>query len=220
MFQDSGVCERPKVLYNAQTKKFVIWMHLDANNYTVAMAGVAVSDSPTGIFRFLGYKRPINYDYGYSKEQRVPGIDSREKELGNTFRDMALFQDDDGKGYLIHSSEELASLYVVRLNSEFTDIELPSVQGKTWERILLGTFSKAPAPFKYRGKYYLMASGTSGWDPNAAKLAVSENIYGPWKSLGNPCEGKESETTFRSQSTFVLPAPGKTDGSFKYMGDR
>lgn len=220
MFQDSGVCERPKVLYNAKTKKYVMWMHLDANQYTVAMAGVAVSDSPAGIFKFLGYKRPINYDYGYLKEQRVPGTDSKEKELGNTFRDMALFQDDDGKAYVIYSSEELATLYVAKLNNEFTDIAQPAIKEKTWERILVGTFSEAPAPFKFKGKYYLIASATSGWDPNAAKLAVSDSIFGPWKSLGNPAVGKESETTFRSQSTYVLPAPGKTDGSFIYMGDR
>jgi hypothetical protein len=220
MFRDSGVCERPKVIFNAKTGKYVMWMHLDANQYTVAMAGVAVSDSPAGKFSFRGYKRPISYDYGYKKEQRVPGIDSREKELGNTFRDMALFLDDDKKAYLIYSSEELASLYCVRLNDEYTDIQKPVVKGKSWERMIVNEFYEAPAPFKYKGKYYLLASGTSGWDPNPAKMATADNIFGPWKLFGNPCLGPESETTFRSQSTFVLPAPGKKDGSFIYMGDR
>jgi len=220
MFRDSGVCERPKVIFNAKTGKYVMWMHLDANQYTVAMSGVAISDSPTGRFSFLGYKRPIAFDYGYKKEQRVPGFDSREKELGNTFRDMALFLDDDGKAYIIYSSEELASLYCVRLNDEFTDIQQPALKGESWERIIVNEFYEAPAPFKYKGKYYLLASGTSGWDPNPAKLAVSENIFGPWKLLGNPCLGPDSETTFLSQSTYVLPAPGKDNGSFVYMGDR
>jgi hypothetical protein len=39
--------------------------------------------------------------------------------------------------------------------------------------------------------------------------------------LGNPCRGTEAEnaTTFESQSTFVLPVPGRP-GEFIYMGDR
>ncbi|MEI8114699.1 MAG: NPCBM/NEW2 domain-containing protein [Bacteroidia bacterium] len=220
MFQDSGVCERPKVLYNAKTHKYVMWMHLDANQYTVATAGVAVSDSPSGKFKFLGSQRPINYDYGYKKEQRVPGFDSREKELGNTFRDMALFQDDDGKAYLIYSSEELVTLYCVQLNESYTDIERPLAKGKTWERIFVNQTREAPAPFKFNGKYYLFTSGTSGWDPNPAQLAVADHLFGPWKTIGNPCIGAESLTTFGSQSTYVLPAPGKPSGSFIYMGDR
>jgi hypothetical protein len=219
MFRDSGVCERPKVLYNAKTRKYVMWMHLDANHYTTAMAGVAVADSPTGKFSFLKAKRPVFYDYGY-KLDRVQGIDPKEKELGNGFRDMALFQDDDNKAYLIYSSEELATLYVVLLNDDFTDILYPSIKGKTWDRILINTYSEAPAPFKYKNKYYLVASGTSGWDPNPAKLAVAETIFGPWKLLGNPCVGIDSETTFRSQSTYILPAPGKPADNFIYMGDR
>jgi len=220
MFQDSGVCERPKVLYNSKTNKYVMWMHLDAKQYTVATAGVAVSDSPTGKFKFLGSQRPVTYDYGYKKEQRVPGIDSREKELGNTFRDMALFRDEDGKAYLIYSSEELVTLYCVQLNDSFTDIERPLVKGITWERILVNQTREAPAPFKYNGKYYLISSGTSGWDPNPAQIAVADHIFGPWKTIGNPCMGAESNTTFGSQSTYVLPAPGKPAGSFIYMGDR
>ncbi len=219
-FQDSGVCERPKVLYNSKTKKFIMWFHLDANQYTVAMAGVAVADSANGKFTFLGYKRPVQYDYGYKKEQRVPGTNSHEKEWGNTFRDMALFLDDDGRAYIIYSSEELATLYCVRLNDEFTDIEMPAIKGKTWQRIVENKFREAPAPFKHNGKYYIISSGTSGWDPNQSEIAVADHIFGPWKTIGNPCMGAESETTFRSQSTFILPVPGKAKGSFIYMGDR
>ena len=53
-----------------------------------------------------------------------------------------------------------------------------------------------------------------------AQLAVADHLFGPWKTIGNPCIGAESLTTFGSQSTYVLPAPGKPSGSFIYMGDR
>ncbi len=73
--------------------------------------------------------------------------------------------------------------------------------------------------FKYKGRYYLITSGCTGWAPNPADYAVADNPLGPWESKGNPCVGSEAETTFRTQSTFVLPAPGKP-GSFIFMADR
>jgi len=219
-FRDSGVCERPKVLFNEKTGKYVMWMHLDHTFYTVGLAGVAVSDSPTGKFQFLGSQRPIAYDYGYPTVDRVAGFPSQEKELGNTYRDMALFKDDDGKAYLFYCSEELATMYCVQLNEAYTDIVRPIIKGKTWERLLVDKFREAPAPFKHNGKYFLLSSGTSGWDPNPAQIAVSDQVFGPWKTIGDPCIGEKVETTFDSQSTYVFPAPGKPIGSFIYMGDR
>jgi len=50
--------------------------------------------------------------------------------------------------------------------------------------------------------------------------ATASNILGPWQTRGNPCIGPEADKTFRSQSTFVLPAPGERPGAFIYMGDR
>jgi len=75
--------------------------------------------------------------------------------------------------------------------------------------------------FKHLGKYFLISSGCTSWDPNAARLAVADSIWGPWKALGNPCVGPEDLTriTFDSQSTFVLPVQGKKD-AFIFMADR
>ena len=39
------VLERPKVVYNQKTKKFVMWMHIDSPDYSKAEAGVAIADS-------------------------------------------------------------------------------------------------------------------------------------------------------------------------------
>lgn len=78
---------------------------------------------------------------------------------------------------------------------------------------------EAPAMFEHGGKYYLIASGCTGWLPNEARSAVAEKIYGPWTELGNPCHGKNAEETFNGQSTFVLPVPGHTD-AFIALFDR
>ena len=37
------VLERPKVVYNKKTKKFVMWMHIDSPDYSKAEAGVAIA---------------------------------------------------------------------------------------------------------------------------------------------------------------------------------
>ena len=57
-----SVCERPSVLYNAETQKFVLWFHLDNRRYTRAEVGLAVSDTPTGPFTYMGSQRPGNHD--------------------------------------------------------------------------------------------------------------------------------------------------------------
>ncbi len=206
--------ERPKVIYNAVTRKFVMWMHLEQGRYTYARAGVAISDTPTGQFTFFQAIRPITNDFNFA-----PNTPTQQTELGGTFRDMNVFVDDDGRAYVFYSSEDNWTMYVVRLNREFTGPEEPAVEGKTWSRILVKQMREAPAPFKHNGRYYLVTSGCTGWKPNEAGYATATNILGPWESKGNPCTGPDSNITFGAQSSFVLPAPGKP-GRFIFMADR
>jgi hypothetical protein len=110
-------------------------------------------------------------------------------------------------------------MYVVRLNDDYTGPELPAVEGKTWARILATQMREGPAPFKWRGKYFLITSACTGWKPNAANYSMADNILGQWQTFGNPCEGTNALVTFGSQSTYVLPAPGRTD-DFIFMADR
>jgi hypothetical protein len=215
-FRDRGVAERPKVIYDRRAKRYVMWMHLDANRYADASAGVAVSASPNGPFRVVRIFRPIGYDYGY-------GADStqlRERELGNTFRDMALFVDDDGKAYVFYASESNRTMYVSRLSDDYTDVARPIVEGQTWARLFPNARREAPAPFKVDGTYYLITSAQSGWDPNPARYHVAEHVLGPWRTEGNPAVGPDSATTFRSQSAFVLPVPSACARCFVFMADR
>jgi len=198
-FQDTGVCERPKVLFNAKTRKFVMWMHLDAANYSVSAAGVATADLPEGPFTFVRAFRP---------------------RPESTFRDMSLFQDADGRAYVFYSGEGNATMHVVRLNREYTSVEEPMVEGKTWARIFPGAYREAPAPFRYGRRYLIITSGCTGWKPNPAQYAWADNILGPWTVKANPCDGSNADTTFDSQSTCVIPLPGGKDNEFLYMGDR
>ena len=112
---------------------------------------------------------------------------------------MNLFVDEDNIAYHIYSSEENSTLHIAELDETYTK------HTGRYKRIFVGRFMEAPAMFKYENKYYLIMSGCTGWDPNAARLAVADSIFGDWEELGNPCVGQDSELTFYSQSSFVFP---------------
>ena len=211
---NSSVVERPKVLYNQTTGKYVLWFHADgpdgesSDSYAKAMAGVAIADRPEGPFRFLKAKR-LDCSQDYSGSNR------------GMARDMNLFQDDDGTAYIIYASEENATLYISKLNPEYTDLDVleGAVEGRDFTRNMVNSSREAPAMFKYQGKYYLMTSGCTGWDPNAAIYYTADSPLGPWTAKGNPCVGEEKDTTFGTQSTCIFPVDAK-NGKFLYMGDR
>lgn len=179
----SNVLERPKVIYNDQTKKFVMWLHVDSHDYLKASAGVAVSDSPDGKFEYLGSMRPNDA----------------------MSRDMTLFKDEDGRAYHVYSSEENRTLYISLLTDDYLN---PT---GVFTRNFIDQSREAPAVFKRNGKYYVLSSGCTGWDPNHAEYAVADSMLGAWKVMGNPCSGKDADITFYGQSTHVLPVAGKED---------
>lgn len=187
----SKVIERPKVIYNERTKKFVMWMHVDKEDYSYSQAGLAVSDNPQGPFTYLGSVRPN----------------------GNMSRDMTLFKDDDGKAYLLYASENNMTMHICLLADDYLS---PT---PNYRRILVDEHREAPAVFKRNGSYYLLTSGCTGWSPNAAAYAIAEQPLGEWKNLGNPCVGADSATTFQSQGTFVLPVEGK-ENTYIFLADR
>jgi hypothetical protein len=54
------VIERPKVIYNKNNGKFVMWFHheLKGQGYKAALTGVAVSDNVTGPYKYIRSLRP------------------------------------------------------------------------------------------------------------------------------------------------------------------
>jgi hypothetical protein len=236
--QKGCIIERPKVLYNSKTRKFVMWFHLELKNkgYAAARAAVAVADNPVGPYTYLRSYRPnasvwpIQYPEAW--KQPLPGEDTlkwwtenwkkavteglfvrKAFTEGQMSRDMTVFVDDDGKAYHIHSSEENLTLHIAELTDDYL-----SFTGK-WAQVFPGGHNEAPALCKYNGKYYMITSGCTGWEPNAARSAVANSIWGPWQSLGNPCTGQGSETTFQSQSTCIIKVEGLKDG-YIFMADR
>lgn len=238
------ILERPKVIFNARTGRFVMWFHLEPKGaeYAGSLSAVAVADAPTGPFQYLGSLRPNAgaWPVNVPEEQKMPlspaelaHLDSlellggpvpyyprhllfrRDFATGQMARDMTLFVDDDGAAYHLYASEANGTLHLSLLSDDY----LRPV-GK-YIRILPGRFNEAPAMLKWRGSYFLFTSGCTGWAPNEARLLRADSIWGPWEELGNPCLGPGAliTNTFESQGTHILPVAGKKD-AFIFMADR
>lgn len=239
------IIERPKVIYNEPTKKFVMWFHLEikGKGYSTASSGVAVADNPVGPYTYIRSVRPNAgvWPMNATEEQKAghqaandpkkanpsTGPDggktkqnpfSRDFAVGQMARDMTLFKDDDGKAYHIFSSEENSTLHISELSGDYQS------HGGKWVRVFEQRFHEAPAICKHAGRYWMITSGCSGWAPNTARSMVADCIWGPWKELGNPCIGTNPhnnlgpEKTFGGQSTFILPVNGKP-GAFIALFD-
>ncbi len=191
----SKVAERPKVVYNEITGKYVMWLHVDNYKYGLNKVGLAVSDSPAGPFDYKGSIHP----------------------LGEKSTDMTIFKDTDNKAYLIFGAGWHSRVVIAELSDDYL-----SLSGK--HSIVLETEGppygrEAPALFKWNGKYFLITSGTTGWSSNPAQYDIADNIYGPYKTMGNPCKGMWSELTFFAQGTYVMPVQDKSD-KFIFVADR
>lgn len=238
------ILERPKVIYNARTRRFVMWFHLEPKGagYGGARSGVAVAEDPTGPYRFLDSLRPNAgiWPENVAEELKKPLSDGERSVLaklelpggavpyypkqmlfrrdfatGQMARDMTLFVDEDGSAYHIYASEDNGTLHLSLLSDDYTR------PAGRYVRLFPGRFHEAPAMFKHQGTYYLITSGCTGWAPNAARLSRAQSIWGPWEELGNPClgPGEQIANTFESQSAYVLPVTGK-EGAFIFIADR
>ncbi len=231
--------ERPKVIYNAKTEKFVMYFHLElkGKGYEAAHVAVAVSDDVTGPYQLVKNGR-VNagvWPMKMTEEQKNSTLKSsdfeqwwtpewmealkdgllvrRDFEGGQMSRDMTLFVDDDAKAYHIYASEENLTLHIAELTDDYLDHS-----GK-YVRVEPGGHNEAPAIFKKDGRYYMITSGCTGWAPNAARLLTADHIMGPWRLHPNPARGEDADLTFHSQSTFIIPLQGKTD-AYIFMADR
>ncbi len=186
--------ERPKVILNKKTGKFIAYFKFypKGSNYEVAYVGVAIAESPSGPFRyshkFLGATSP--------------------KGSG----DFSMFSDTDGALYHLAVRKPDKSFVISKMSNDYF---LPIAEYTICKGIELHT--EAPAVIKVGDIYYLLGSGSSGWNPNAARYFTSKSINGPWISQGNPCVGVNiidsigSEKTFGAQSSFIFQVNGVKD---------
>jgi hypothetical protein len=93
------IVERPRVIFNATSSRYVMYFHADAPGYSAPSVGVAVSQTVCGNYTYMGSSKP----------------------LGNDSFDENLFQDDDGTAYLL-TTDNAVGLHVERLSSDYLSV--------------------------------------------------------------------------------------------------
>jgi hypothetical protein len=198
--------ERPKIIYNDTTKKYVLWCHYvgrpgdHGNRVGTGDAGVAVCDTVNGKYAFQGYFRPLGAE----------GI----------VRDSTLYKDDDGSAYLIYDRDVRDPgpgfgrvLYVIKLTGDYLGCST------TFYKITNAAVREAPVMLKHNGTYFLITSGQSGWTFNRANYYRATNILGPYTAMGDPCVGADTGTTYHSQGTCAFAVEGNPD-AFIFLSER
>ncbi len=175
------VIERPRVIYNAATKKYVMWVHVDNQDYSYARAAWATSNTPTGPFTYLGSTRPLGFDA----------------------RDLTLFKDDNGKAYLFFASDTNRVIRVAELNSSYTGFT------GAYSTIRASTQREGIAVIKQGGKYHLFTSGATYWRANPSLYSYASSILGSWTHTANPFTGPLASTSNNAQFTCIIPIAGK-----------
>jgi hypothetical protein len=94
------VLERPKVFYNAPTKKFVMYAHIDDRSYKFASVAVLVCDTVDGDYKYVKSFRPLDHES----------------------RDIGQFVDDDGTAYLIFEDRPFG-FRIAKLSADYMSLE-------------------------------------------------------------------------------------------------
>lgn len=194
--------ERPKVIYNRKTGKWVMWAHWEnGSDYGSAKVCVAQADKVEGPYSLKGVFRPNGHDS----------------------RDQTVFCDSDGNAYHYCATDMNTNINVALLSDDYLTTEGTNTQ------IINGQRYEAPAIFKVGDMYFGLFSGCSGWDPNQGRYGYSFDPMKNWiygrdfyanSSYGiNFCVDNGKETTYDSQSTCVFQVHG-IDKGYIYMGDR
>lgn len=178
--------DRPHIIYNQQTKKFVCWMKIMNDDGTQSET-IMTADHILGPYELVRENlRPLNMSAG----------------------DFDLAVAGDGKGYYfferVHSETIIADL-----TADYTDVT--GYYSTHFPHKCPPFVREATAHFLRNHKHYLLTSGTTGYFPNPSQVAVADTWHGPYQVLGNPHPDDPSHTSYHSQISSVFKVQGKKD---------
>ena len=176
--------DRPHIIYNSLTKKYVAWIKVMAGEVSQFMT-VLTADRFTGPYTFVRkiYK-PLDMDTG----------------------DFCLHMDSEtGKAYIWFERPHF-QLICATLTDDYTAVT--GEYSVHYDNLLPPETREAPTFFERGGRKYLITSGTSGYYPNPSRVCVFDDYHGEYKDLGLICEGDRTATSFSAQFTSVIQLPG------------
>jgi hypothetical protein len=187
--------DRPHILYNDKTKKFVLWMKIMGDGGREQYMVTATSDKITGPFRIVN-------------EKLHPG--------GMNSGDFDLVKREDGSACIVFERVH-SDMIVIDLTDDYLDTTL--TYSVHLPRKCPPYVREAPAVFHRQGKHYIITSGTTAKFPNASETVRYDDIHGEWEELGDPFVGDIKRTSFDSQVSCVFKYP-YADDLYIAMADR
>ncbi len=181
-----AMMDRPHILYNRFTRKYVCWMKVMRADGTQTET-VMTADDILGPYTLA------------RKDLRPLGMDAGDFDLAAA---------PDGKGYYyferVHSETICADL-----TADYTDVT--GYYSTHFPHTNPPFVREATAHFVRNHKHYLITSGTTGYLPNPSEAAIADTWHGPYRVLGNPHPNDESQTSYHSQISCIFKVPGKKD---------
>ena len=211
-------CYRSKDLLNWEFRGDLLTRqsHPELDKANIERPKVIYNEKTKQFVMWMHYEYGRDYSYAraavaYSSDIEKPFTFVKSfRPFDNMSRDCTLYKDEDGTAYFLSAARENYDLILYKLTDDYLDAK---------EQLLTlwpGGHREAPALVKRGDYYFLMTSGCTGWAPNQGKYAYAKSLTGPWSELMNI----GNETTFESQSTFIVPLEGEKGTSYLYVGDR
>jgi hypothetical protein len=190
---NDAVVERAKLLHNEKTGQFVIWMHYEGHDaYKIAEVAYATCSTIGGNYTFKAHFRPMD-------------IDSR---------DINVYQDDDGRAYLICTTFGNQNVSLFELDNTYTSIVKEVYRGSASNDMEC----EGHAIIKQGGYYFWLMSWCTGWDFNDNHYFYATKLSGPWTAGGSIAV--VNTHTYESQVGFAVTVKGSDATTFLYTGDR
>jgi hypothetical protein len=194
----SNQIQRPHVIYNPATSKYVMWC-LAGILYPPNAGQVLTADDPRGPWT---------------------AVTSNISPNGHGMADQTLFVDDDGAAYWVYVPTSKDGIYFTRLNAAWTDVTATEV------KVPWPGNREAPIAIKRRGNYFLITSVGNFYDDTSSTdekfivgTGASTPIAATWNVAGAASiyASDPFGTSNHNQSAHAFKVPGR-DGSV-YMGD-
>lgn len=177
--------DRPHILYNKKTEKFVMWIKLMAPNGMDQHMVILTANDIHGPFEIIDEVYPGGFSSG----------------------DFDLIYDEDADKAYIMFERVHSSMIIMPLTDDYTNVLDEYTEFFEGRRVPF--VREAPAVFRRDGKWYMFTSGTTAKFPNPTESAVADKLTGPWTELGESCIDDVKRTTFDSQVADVIKIPGK-----------
>lgn len=196
-FHPRNIMDRPHILYNERDQRYVLWAKI---------AGVlgAGADFRKG-YMAVAVAPDIKGPYTVVNRIAQPELPMGDFDLVK----------DEGKAYILYERPH-TEMICQTLSDDYlgvtTEYSRHIYRGKP-------PFTReAPCFFKREGRKYLIASGTTGYFPNATETFEIIDFHGEWKMLGKTCVGDTNRSSFHAQFSSVFHVPDSD--TYIATGDR